>query len=77
MEVMLRKNSSGLGFSFIISPLDTPGVSGTFVRIKTLFPGQPAEECGLIQEGDIILAVNGQPLRGMSYQVTEGKGVSS
>ncbi|KAJ8284715.1 hypothetical protein COCON_G00035650 [Conger conger] len=68
MEVMVRKSINGLGFSFIISPLDTPGESGTIVRIKTLFPGQPAEECGLIQEGDIILAVNGQPLRGMSYQ---------
>ncbi|KAJ8365442.1 hypothetical protein SKAU_G00142730 [Synaphobranchus kaupii] len=68
IDVMVRKSISGLGFSFMISPVDTPGDSGTIVRIKRLFPGQPAGECGLIQEGDIILAVNGQPLRGMSYQ---------
>ncbi|XP_064176905.1 tyrosine-protein phosphatase non-receptor type 13 isoform X2 [Anguilla rostrata] len=68
VDVMVRKSLSGLGFSFMISPLDTLGDSGTLVQIKRLFPGQPAEESGLIQEGDIILAVNGQPLRDMSYQ---------
>ncbi|KAJ8404887.1 hypothetical protein AAFF_G00332740 [Aldrovandia affinis] len=68
MDVMVRKSVSGLGFSFMITPLDAPGNFGSIVQIKRLFPGQPAEECGLIQEGDIILAVNGQPLKELSYQ---------
>ncbi|NWR64989.1 FRPD2 protein, partial [Bucorvus abyssinicus] len=38
------------------------------VRIKRLFPGQPAEENGKIEVGDIILAVNGKPIRGLLYQ---------
>ncbi|XP_036403936.1 tyrosine-protein phosphatase non-receptor type 13 [Megalops cyprinoides] len=67
-EVTLRKNANGLGFSFMITPLDIAGDSGSIVKIKRLFPGQPAQECGLIQEGDVILAVNGHPLRGLSYQ---------
>lgn len=39
------------------------------VRIKTLFQGQPAQESGQIREGDVILAVNGQWVKGLSYQV--------
>ncbi|NXU30800.1 FRPD2 protein, partial [Thalassarche chlororhynchos] len=38
------------------------------VRIKRLFPGQPAEENGEIEVGDIILAVNGKPIQGLLYQ---------
>lgn len=71
-EVTLKKNLSGLGFSFLISELDSPGKSGNVVRIKRLFPGQPAEESGLIQQGDVILAVNGAPVKGLSYQVNTG-----
>ncbi|NXK19046.1 FRPD2 protein, partial [Arenaria interpres] len=41
---------------------------GTIVRIKRLFPGQPAEENGEIEVGDIILAVNGKPIQGLLYQ---------
>ncbi|NXP29897.1 FRPD2 protein, partial [Scytalopus superciliaris] len=43
-------------------------LGGDIVRIKRLFPGQPAEENGEIEVGDIILAVNGKPLQGLSYQ---------
>ncbi|NXA15333.1 FRPD2 protein, partial [Sapayoa aenigma] len=43
-------------------------LGGDIVRIKRLFPGQPAEENGEIEVGDIILAVNGKPLRGLLYQ---------
>ncbi|XP_061083588.1 tyrosine-protein phosphatase non-receptor type 13 [Conger conger] len=71
-EVTLKKNLSGLGFSFLISELDSPeeagNGNGNVVRIKKLFPGQPAKESGLIQQGDVILAVNGVPLKGLSYQ---------
>ncbi|NWY49725.1 FRPD2 protein, partial [Chionis minor] len=41
---------------------------GAIVRIKRLFPGQPAEENGEIEVGDIILAVNGKPVQGLLYQ---------
>ncbi|NXD13791.1 FRPD2 protein, partial [Nothocercus nigrocapillus] len=43
-------------------------LGGAIVRIKRLFPGQPAEENGQIEVGDIILAVNGKPLQGLLYQ---------
>ncbi|NXM02209.1 FRPD2 protein, partial [Tyrannus savana] len=43
-------------------------LGGAIVRIKRLFPGQPAEENGKIEVGDIILAVNGKPLQGLLYQ---------
>lgn len=69
-EVTLKKRLNGLGFSFFISELDTSLDCGSIVRIRTLFPGQPAEESGKIQEGDVILSINGQPLKGLSYQVT-------
>ncbi|TRY58580.1 hypothetical protein DNTS_030044 [Danionella cerebrum] len=63
-EVRLSKRLNGLGFSFFISELD----SGSVVRIKTLFPGQPAEESHKIQEGDVILSINGESLKGLSCQ---------
>ncbi|XDV45188.1 hypothetical protein PO909_013325 [Leuciscus waleckii] len=62
-EVKLKKTLNGLGFSFFISELDTSLDCGSIVRIRTLFPGQPAEESGQIQEGDVILSINGQPLK--------------
>ncbi|XP_017569821.2 FERM and PDZ domain-containing protein 2 isoform X1 [Pygocentrus nattereri] len=68
MEVTLQKRLNGLGFSFLIVELDTSLDCGTVVRVKTLFPGQAAEESGLIQEGDVILAINGESLKGLSYQ---------
>ncbi|KAJ8248401.1 hypothetical protein GJAV_G00241640 [Gymnothorax javanicus] len=67
-EVTLKKNMCGLGFSFLISELDSPEDSGNVIQIKRLFPGQPAEESGRIQQGDIILSVNGVPVKGLSYQ---------
>lgn len=47
-------------------------LGGPIVRIKRLFPGQPAEENGGIEVGDIILAVNGKPTQGLFYQVPDG-----
>ncbi|XP_034296322.1 tyrosine-protein phosphatase non-receptor type 13 isoform X5 [Pantherophis guttatus] len=68
-EVKLVKNSSGLGFSFCredsVSP-EQPGSS--IVRVKKLFPGQPAAESGQIEVGDVILKVNGSSLKGLSQQ---------
>ncbi|KAM8806034.1 FERM and PDZ domain-containing protein 2 [Eudromia elegans] len=68
-EVKLTKNSGGLGFSFLQMERDAcEHLGGAIVRIKRLFPGQPAEENGQIEVGDIILAVNGKPIQGLLYQ---------
>uniref|UniRef100_A0A3P9BGR3 PDZ domain-containing protein n=1 Tax=Maylandia zebra TaxID=106582 RepID=A0A3P9BGR3_9CICH len=69
-EVTLIKNESGLGFSFLMCELDPPTRDfGSLVRIKQLFPGQPAQQSGRIQEGDVLLAINGQSLKELSYPV--------
>ncbi|XP_010181602.1 PREDICTED: tyrosine-protein phosphatase non-receptor type 13, partial [Mesitornis unicolor] len=68
-EVKLLKNSSGLGFSFCREDNLTPEqLSSTIVRVKKLFPGQPAAESGQIEIGDVILKVNGASLKGLSQQ---------
>ncbi|XP_030019311.1 FERM and PDZ domain-containing protein 2 isoform X3 [Sphaeramia orbicularis] len=67
-EVTLTKNAGGLGFSFLMCELDPPTRDfGSLIRIKQLFPGQPAEQSGKIQEGDVLLAINGQSLKELSY----------
>ncbi|RMC11583.1 hypothetical protein DUI87_11704 [Hirundo rustica rustica] len=68
-EVKLTKNSGGLGFSVLqMEGNACEHLGGAIVRIKRLFPGQPAEENGEIEVGDVILAVNGKPLKGLLYQ---------
>ncbi|XP_010123983.1 PREDICTED: FERM and PDZ domain-containing protein 2, partial [Chlamydotis macqueenii] len=68
-EVKLTKNSGGLGFSVLQMEGDAcEHFGGAIFRIKRLFPGQPAEESGEIEVGDIILAVNGKPIQGLLYQ---------
>ncbi|XP_051959846.1 tyrosine-protein phosphatase non-receptor type 13 isoform X2 [Xyrauchen texanus] len=66
-EVGLLKNTSGLGFSFSREE-NVPGepVGSSMVRVKKLFPGQPAAESGHIQVGDVILRVNQTSLKGLS-----------
>ncbi|KAM9450564.1 tyrosine-protein phosphatase non-receptor type 13 isoform 2-T2 [Clarias gariepinus] len=66
-EVNLLKNTSGLGFSFSREENvpDEP-LCTSMVRVKKLFPGQPAAESGLIQVGDVILRVNQTPLKGLT-----------
>uniref|UniRef100_A0A6Q2Z351 Protein tyrosine phosphatase non-receptor type 13 n=1 Tax=Esox lucius TaxID=8010 RepID=A0A6Q2Z351_ESOLU len=72
-EVPLLKNTSGLGFSFSReethpdqSAHHGPITSSSIVRVKKLFPGQPAAESGRINVGDVILHVNQTPLKGLS-----------
>ncbi|XP_040603651.1 FERM and PDZ domain-containing protein 2 isoform X2 [Mesocricetus auratus] len=68
-EVKLKKNSSGLGFSFVqMERGSCSHLKSDLVRIKRLFPGQPAEEHGGIAAGDIILAVNGKSTEGLAFQ---------
>ncbi|KAM9837391.1 FERM and PDZ domain-containing protein 2 [Aulostomus maculatus] len=67
-EVTLTKSATGLGFSFLMCELDPPTRDfGSLIRIKQLFPGQPAQQSGRIQEGDVLLAINGQSLKELSY----------
>uniref|UniRef100_A0A8C2WGZ8 Protein tyrosine phosphatase non-receptor type 13 n=1 Tax=Cyclopterus lumpus TaxID=8103 RepID=A0A8C2WGZ8_CYCLU len=66
-DVRLLKNTSGLGFSFSREesiPEESP--SSSMVRVKKLFPGQPAAESGRINVGDVIMRVNQTPLKGLS-----------
>uniref|UniRef100_UPI0037E90D58 tyrosine-protein phosphatase non-receptor type 13 n=1 Tax=Semicossyphus pulcher TaxID=241346 RepID=UPI0037E90D58 len=66
-DVCLLKNTSGLGFSFSREeniPDEPHGSS--MVRVKKLFPGQPAAESGRINVGDVIMRVNQTPLKGLS-----------
>ncbi|XP_041086993.1 tyrosine-protein phosphatase non-receptor type 13-like isoform X4 [Polyodon spathula] len=66
-EVKLLKNTSGLGFSFCREEnLPQEPVNPSVVRVKKLFPGQPAAESGRIEVGDVILRVNNTTLKGLS-----------
>lgn len=69
-DVGLLKNTSGLGFSFSREE-NIPGepVGSSMVRVKKLFPGQPAAESGCIEVGDVILRVNQTSLKGLSQHV--------
>ncbi|XP_072292370.1 tyrosine-protein phosphatase non-receptor type 13 isoform X3 [Eucyclogobius newberryi] len=67
-EVVLKKSLTGLGFSFYITQLSSVSDRGSLVRIKRLFPGQPALESGLLHAGDVILSVNNEPVKDLSYQ---------
>ncbi|CAL9682119.1 unnamed protein product [Knipowitschia caucasica] len=65
-DVTLLKNTSGLGFSFSREESVPGEAQSSMVRVKKLFPGQPAAESGRIRVGDVILKVNQTPLKGLS-----------
>lgn len=67
LEITLEKKLSGLGFTFLIS--DISPKEGSVVRIRKLFSGQSSEESSPLREGDVILMVNGESVKGLSYQV--------
>ncbi|XP_046431755.1 uncharacterized protein LOC124185182 isoform X2 [Neodiprion fabricii] len=65
-RVMLQKSSRGLGLS-----VSGGGTAGP-VRVKRLFPQQPAALSNKLQPGDILLAANGLPLTGLTnYEALE------
>lgn len=65
-RVTLQKSSRGLGLS--VSGGSTAGP----VRVKRLFPQQPAALSNKLQTGDILLAANGIPLTGLTnYEALE------
>ncbi|XP_011602895.2 tyrosine-protein phosphatase non-receptor type 13 isoform X2 [Takifugu rubripes] len=66
-EVCLQKNTSGLGFSFSREEnVPKEPLGSSMVRVKKLFPGQPAAESGRINVGDVIMRVNQTALKGLS-----------
>lgn len=60
----LQKSSRGLGLS-----VSGGGTAGP-VRVKRLFPQQPAALSNKLQSGDILLAANGLPLTGLTNYVS-------
>ncbi|XP_066594583.1 uncharacterized protein [Prorops nasuta] len=65
-RVTLQKSSRGLGLS-----VSGGGTAGP-VRVKRLFPQQPAALSNKLQPGDILLAANGVPLTGLNnYEALE------
>ncbi|KAK8776979.1 hypothetical protein V5799_029676 [Amblyomma americanum] len=63
--VALRKSPGcGLGLGILN---DGGGASEpSFVRVHELYPGKPAQLCGRLRTGDVILKVNGVRLLGKS-----------
>lgn len=69
-EVELSKGNQGLGFSVQggVGAHKDPRLCT--VRIKKIFPGQSAAQSGLVEEGDIILAVNGEHVHNANHSVS-------
>ena len=58
-EVTIKRNSLGLGFSIQGGP-DAASPWTNLIRVKKVFPLQPAWETGNLKVGDIILKVSGR-----------------
>ncbi|XP_014246630.1 tyrosine-protein phosphatase non-receptor type 13-like isoform X1 [Cimex lectularius] len=66
-SVIVRKGTGGLGLS-VCGGEPWPGL----IRIKRLFPHQPASHSGLLSPGDILLAASSVPLLGLTnYEALE------
>ncbi|KAL3277665.1 hypothetical protein HHI36_013011, partial [Cryptolaemus montrouzieri] len=69
--IKLNKGSRGLGLS-VTGGIDSGGSWPGLIRIKRLFPHQPASQCGLINVGDLLLEANGITLTGLTnYEALE------
>ncbi|GIY65681.1 tyrosine-protein phosphatase non-receptor type 13 [Caerostris darwini] len=66
-EVVIQKSSRGLGLS-ISGGADAFGRDhfSQLIRIRKLYPLQPALECGKLSLGDVILEVNGTKMVGLT-----------
>ncbi|CAL1298395.1 unnamed protein product [Larinioides sclopetarius] len=66
-EVVVQKSSRGLGLS-ISGGIDAYGRDpfSQLIRIRKLYPLQPALECGQLALGDVILEVNGTKMVGLT-----------
>lgn len=69
--VTLVKGSRGLGLS-VTGGIDSNEQWPGLIRIKRLFPHQPAWESGQLAQGDILLVANNTPLTGLTnYEALE------
>lgn len=80
--VDLNKGPSGLGFSVYGGvDVDTDDQTQGVVRIKKVFPLGPAKSSQQIQRDDVLLEVNGVPVKGRTHAVSsvigQGKATSS
>ncbi|XP_063969005.1 tyrosine-protein phosphatase non-receptor type 13-like isoform X2 [Lytechinus pictus] len=72
-EVQLSKGSQGLGFSVMGGKGTNTDPRKCLIRIKKLFAGQAAAQSGLIEEGDVILAVDGELIHDATHPETVAK----
>ena len=68
--VNLEKGSSGLGFSVQGGVGYHEDVDQCVVRIRKVYPVGPAADSGKLREGDVLLQVDGHPLKHLSHQVS-------
>ncbi|XP_065157800.1 multiple PDZ domain protein-like isoform X4 [Atheta coriaria] len=69
--VSLAKGSRGLGLS-VTGGIDSGGSWPGLIRVKRLFPHQPAAVSGVLNVGDLILEANGVALTGLTnYEALE------
>lgn len=66
-EVVVKRNSLGLGLSIMGGPGEHFPFS-KLIRIKMVFPLQPAWETGNLNTGDIILSAGGVPLSALTIR---------
>jgi hypothetical protein len=68
-QVGLLKGGRGLGLS-VTGGVDSAEQWPGLIRIKRLFPDQPASQTGWLRQGDALLAANGVPLIGLTNCVS-------
>jgi hypothetical protein len=67
--VCVVKGGRGLGLS-VTGGVDSAEQWPGLIRIKRLFPHQPASQTGQLNQGDALLAANGVPLIGLTNCVS-------
>lgn len=66
-EVTIKRNSLGLGFSIQGGP-EAAAPWTNLIRVKKVFPLQPAWETGKLKIGDILLKASGIPLSSLTLR---------
>ena len=68
--MQLTKGPQGLGFSIQGGRDLHKDPLLCLIRIKKIFPGSPAAQSEMLEEGDIVLAVNDNPVHHLSHDVS-------